>query len=318
MQGPVLQAFLFDELTPKAPGQHRGISIGAGRRHAGARTGGCHDHLRGHGSQRRKDPVAADGPGRLSVTLLHLGSFSVGQGAVVAEGQQVGTVSSSGSCRDQRAVRLPRRSASRGPAGLPRPAALPAAACRRAAARRTADARPATGARRPADTRRAAAGRGAPRPARGAATASAVRDSAIDGSGAPGELRPSSRPLRPRRRRRPRRSLARALSTPPRATRASPPTCRPVRSRRLLARPCRPSARFARHSRSAVSRSGAREIPWVRPLDPVAAPASTGLELSRSFRGDRASGGRAPGDARRGRAAAADRAPRPRQGRSYH
>src|SRR5205814_964940 len=33
----------------------------------------------------------------LSVTLLHLGSFSVGQGALVAEGQQVGTVSSSGS-----------------------------------------------------------------------------------------------------------------------------------------------------------------------------------------------------------------------------
>jgi murein DD-endopeptidase MepM/ murein hydrolase activator NlpD len=29
VQGPVLQSFDFDELNPKAPGQHRGISIGS-------------------------------------------------------------------------------------------------------------------------------------------------------------------------------------------------------------------------------------------------------------------------------------------------
>ena len=95
VQGPVLQSFDFDELNPKAPGQHRGISIGsptgtpvlapvdatvtfAGTVPAGGKT---------------LSLLTAQG---LSVTLVHLGSFSVLRGATVAEGQEVGRVGPSG------------------------------------------------------------------------------------------------------------------------------------------------------------------------------------------------------------------------------
>jgi hypothetical protein len=95
VQGPVLQAFDFDELNPKAPGQHRGISIGsptgtpvlapvdatvtfAGTVPSGGKT---------------LSLLTAQG---LSVTLVHLGSFSVPRGAVVTEGQEVGRVGPSG------------------------------------------------------------------------------------------------------------------------------------------------------------------------------------------------------------------------------
>jgi hypothetical protein len=96
VQGPVLQSFLFDELTPKAPGQHRGISIGAA---AGTPVLAPVDATITFAGTvpsggRTLSLLTAQG---LSVTLLHLGSFSVGRGATVAEGQQVGTVDSSGS-----------------------------------------------------------------------------------------------------------------------------------------------------------------------------------------------------------------------------
>ena len=91
----MLQSFGFDELNPKAPGQHRGISIGsptgtpvlapvdatvtfAGTVPAGGKT---------------LSLLTAQG---LSVTLVHLGSFSVLRGATVAEGQEVGRVGPSG------------------------------------------------------------------------------------------------------------------------------------------------------------------------------------------------------------------------------
>ena len=91
----MLQSFDFDELNPKAPGQHRGISIGsptgtpvlapvdatvtfAGTVPAGGKT---------------LSLLTAQG---LSVTLVHLGSFSVLRGATVAEGQEVGRVGPSG------------------------------------------------------------------------------------------------------------------------------------------------------------------------------------------------------------------------------
>jgi hypothetical protein len=96
VQGPVLQSFLFDELTPKAPGQHRGISIGAP---AGTPVLAPVDATITFAGTvpyggRTLSLLTAQG---LSVTLLHLGSFSVGRGASVAEGQQVGTVAPNGS-----------------------------------------------------------------------------------------------------------------------------------------------------------------------------------------------------------------------------
>lgn len=96
VQGPVLQAFSYDEANPYAAGQHRGIDIGA------AATG---------------DPVVAPESGTVSfagfvptngesltietadgysVTLTHLGSIGVSAGAAVREGDAVGTVGPSG------------------------------------------------------------------------------------------------------------------------------------------------------------------------------------------------------------------------------
>jgi hypothetical protein len=96
VQGPVLQSFLFDELTPKAPGQHRGISIGAAAGTPVLAPVDATITFAGTVPSGGKTLSLLTAQG-LSVTLLHLGSFSVGQGAIVAEGQQVGTVSSSGS-----------------------------------------------------------------------------------------------------------------------------------------------------------------------------------------------------------------------------
>ena len=96
VQGPVLAPFSYDEAHPYAAGQHRGIDIGA------AASG---------------DPVVAPASGTVSfagfvptsgesltiettdgysVTLTHLGSIGVAEGAAVAEGDVVATVGPSG------------------------------------------------------------------------------------------------------------------------------------------------------------------------------------------------------------------------------
>ena len=96
VQGPVLAPFSYDEAHPYDAGQHRGIDIGA------SATG---------------DPVIAPASGTVSfagyvptsgesltietsdgysVTLTHLGSIGVAEGAAVAEGAVVGTVGPSG------------------------------------------------------------------------------------------------------------------------------------------------------------------------------------------------------------------------------
>ncbi len=96
VQGPVLEPFSYDESHPYAAGQHRGIDIGANA------TG---------------DPVVAPEGGTVSfagfvptsgesltietadgysVTLTHLGSIDVAEGATVAEGAAVATVGPSG------------------------------------------------------------------------------------------------------------------------------------------------------------------------------------------------------------------------------
>jgi hypothetical protein len=96
VQGPVLQAFVYDEAHPYASEQHRGIDIGA---------------------DAASDPVVAPSGGTItfagtvptsgecvtietsdgySVTLTHLGSVLVARGAEVTEGDVVGTVGPSG------------------------------------------------------------------------------------------------------------------------------------------------------------------------------------------------------------------------------
>ena len=100
--GPVLQPFSYDEAHPYDAGQHRGIDIGA------AASG---------------DPVVAPESGTVSfagfvptsgesltietadgysVTLTHLGSIGVAEGAVVTEGDVVAAVGPSGTAEQSR------------------------------------------------------------------------------------------------------------------------------------------------------------------------------------------------------------------------
>ena len=92
--GPVLQGFAFDEENPLVPGQHRGIDIQG--------TVGAPVLAPAPGTVTFAGRVAANGltitiqTADYAVTLLHLGSFLVGAGAVVAEGQPVAIVGTSG------------------------------------------------------------------------------------------------------------------------------------------------------------------------------------------------------------------------------
>src|SRR4051794_20259536 len=93
--GPVLQPFSFDRAHPYVAGQHRGIDIGSA---AGstvvAPTSGVVSFA---GTVPASGKVVTiDTPGGLAVTLTHLGSIVVAQGAQVAEGVAVGTVGPSG------------------------------------------------------------------------------------------------------------------------------------------------------------------------------------------------------------------------------
>jgi hypothetical protein len=95
VEGPVLQPFVFDELTPKAPGQHRGISIGAAAATPVRAPVDATITFAGTVPYGGKtlSLLAAHG---LSVTLLHLGSFGVTRGTTVSEGQVVGSVGTTG------------------------------------------------------------------------------------------------------------------------------------------------------------------------------------------------------------------------------
>jgi peptidase M23-like protein len=95
VDGPVLRGFLFSEDNPLAPGQHRGIDI----------QGALGDSVLASaaGTVTFVGRVAANGltvtieaPDGYTVTLLHLGASLVARGAVVAEGQPVAIVGTSG------------------------------------------------------------------------------------------------------------------------------------------------------------------------------------------------------------------------------
>jgi peptidase M23-like protein len=95
VDGPVLRGFLFSEDNPLAPGQHRGIDIQAAL--------GDSVLAPAAGTVTFVGRVAANGltvtieaPDGYAVTLLHLGASLVARGTVVAEGQPVAIVGTSG------------------------------------------------------------------------------------------------------------------------------------------------------------------------------------------------------------------------------
>jgi hypothetical protein len=96
VQGPVLQPFAYDESHPYAAGQHRGIDIGADG--AGetvlAPAAGTVSFAGTVPTSGRS--LTIETPDGYSVTLTHLGSTAVAKGAVVAEGDEVGTIGPSG------------------------------------------------------------------------------------------------------------------------------------------------------------------------------------------------------------------------------
>ena len=96
MQGPVVQPFSYDEAHPYAAGQHRGIDIGAdatGETVVAPAAGTVSFAGTVPTSGKTVTIETADG---YSVTLTHLGSIAVAEGATVAEQQAVGTVGPSG------------------------------------------------------------------------------------------------------------------------------------------------------------------------------------------------------------------------------
>ena len=96
VQGPVLQAFIYDEAHPYDAGQHRGIDIGAdaaGENVTAPAAGTVSFAGTVPTSGMCVTIQTADG---YSVTLTHLGSILVAKGAVIAEGAEVGTIGPSG------------------------------------------------------------------------------------------------------------------------------------------------------------------------------------------------------------------------------
>ena len=92
--GPVLQYFTFGD-DPYAGGQHRGIDVGApaGASVVAPAAGTVSFAGTVPGGGRTLTIETGDG---YSVTLVHLGSVSVGRGASVGEGETVGTIGPSG------------------------------------------------------------------------------------------------------------------------------------------------------------------------------------------------------------------------------
>src|SRR4249920_968867 len=93
--GPVLTFFAFDSSHPYAAGQHRGVDIGAsdGAEVVAPVTGSISFAGTVPAQGKTITIQTADG---YSVTLVHLGSYSVRRGASVSEGDVVGAVGASG------------------------------------------------------------------------------------------------------------------------------------------------------------------------------------------------------------------------------
>ena len=94
VQGPVLEAFSFGS-DPYARGLHRGIDIGVATGATVVAPAGGVVSFAGTVPTGGRT-LAIQTPDGYSVTLLHLGSVSVGRGAAVGQGDAVGSVGSSG------------------------------------------------------------------------------------------------------------------------------------------------------------------------------------------------------------------------------
>src|SRR6266545_5654239 len=95
VDGPVLRPFAFDQSSPYAGGQHRGVDLGA--------PAGTPVLAPAEGVVSFAGTVPTGGktvsiqtPFRYTATLLHLGSIGVTRGAVVSEGSVVGAVGAVG------------------------------------------------------------------------------------------------------------------------------------------------------------------------------------------------------------------------------
>jgi hypothetical protein len=95
VQGPVLQAFAYDEAHPYASGQHRGVDLGAAAGETVVAPAAGKVSFAGSVPTNGKS-VTIETPDGYSVTLTHLGSIGVVKGAAVAEQDAVGTVGPSG------------------------------------------------------------------------------------------------------------------------------------------------------------------------------------------------------------------------------
>jgi pyruvate/2-oxoglutarate dehydrogenase complex dihydrolipoamide acyltransferase (E2) component len=96
VRGPVVEPFAYDETHPYASGQHRGIDIGADAMGVSvvAPAAGTVSFAGTVPTSGKSVTIeTADG---YSVTLTHLGSIGVAEGASVAEGDEVGTIGPSG------------------------------------------------------------------------------------------------------------------------------------------------------------------------------------------------------------------------------
>src|SRR2546423_1262674 len=95
VDGAVLQPFVFDRSHPYAAGQHRGVDVGgAAGATVRAPAAGPVTFAGSVPGSGMSLTIATDGG--LDVTLTHLGSLVVSRGAVVGEGDTVGTVGPSG------------------------------------------------------------------------------------------------------------------------------------------------------------------------------------------------------------------------------
>jgi hypothetical protein len=94
VDGPVLQPFVFGD-DPYAPGQHRGIDIGAAVGAAVVAPAGGEVSYAGTVPTSGKS-VTIRTPDGYSVTLTHLGSISVAKGDAVREEAAVATIETSG------------------------------------------------------------------------------------------------------------------------------------------------------------------------------------------------------------------------------
>jgi Peptidase family M23 len=96
VQGPVLQPFAYDQSHPYASGQHRGIDIGADAAGETVVAPAAGTVSFGGSVPTNGKSVTIQTADGYSVTLTHLGSIAVAEGAAVGEQDAVGTVGPSG------------------------------------------------------------------------------------------------------------------------------------------------------------------------------------------------------------------------------